>query len=306
MIFPNVSSGENDPHGWRRALEGLYLERFFLALSEFSPEWFVTHRFAIYKNNTIIHRPNPPAGDERTILLWLSDEGASVPTDICGRYKAILKSYWPLKAHVKNIYPFPLCGSTEVLDTIPTPWEERVTDIFFSGNFSPNRVDFLRAFTILRHFPPFTLRPYIARRLYYSLLRRIISRRDFSEAFSNARISFTGGFGQGLAPTDYAQQLSHSKIALCPEGFRSPECIRHFEAMSQGCVIVAPEMPPNRFYLGSPIVQLKSWTDLRSTLHHLLTRPNNLYETHKSTLNWWNSVCSPSAMAKYLLKNIIQ
>ena len=86
-MFSNVSYDENDPHGWRRTLEGLYLEGFFLALSRLAPEWFVAHRFVIYKNNTIIHRPNPPAGDERTILLWLSDEGASVPTDICGRYK---------------------------------------------------------------------------------------------------------------------------------------------------------------------------------------------------------------------------
>ncbi len=281
-------------------LEYTYLSRYFEKLSQLAPEAFRHHSFDILSHNLMHGRPPEfPSAKSRAVLIWLSDESSTVPLEIADRYSLILKSYFPAAQPIRNIHPFPLCGSNEVLTTEIKPFDARGTEVMFSGNLSPNRLDFFRSFTRYRHLPPFAIKNYVVRRLYSAVLYRIEKQRSFSGAFPRSSIQFTNGFRQGLGPADFAAQLANTKIALCPEGFRSCETIRHFEAMSLGCIVLACQMPPNRFYNGSPIDQLPAWSQLPATLNRLAKDPNTQQRLHNETRAWWKNVCSPEAMAAY-------
>lgn len=296
--FQNVSSIVHAPDNWQGSLEEVYLRDFFSILRQRNPELFASFDFEVLHLNTI-HRSLPAlTGGPRKVLLWLSDEGSSVPLEASTRYAAIFKSYWLTGKSIGNIHPFALCGSGEVHALSPKPMKERQTPVFFSGNFCPNRVDFLRAFTSFRWLPPFPLLSYPLRRGYYELLRRVVKRRDFSGCIPGSSVSFTGGFRKGLPPGEFASALADAKIALCPEGFRSKETIRMFEAMKLGCVVVGPRMPPNPFYHGSPVIQCGSWLDIQKRLADLLSDHRKLEDIHRATLGWWEAHCSAEAMAK--------
>jgi len=88
------------------------------------------------------------------------------------------------------------------------------------------------------------------------------------------------------------------KDAICPPGFTSPETIRHFEAMTHGCVVISSPLPPNRFYKGSTIIQLSNWNELHAVVKKLLGNKNTVEELFRKTSIWWKSQCSPKALAK--------
>ena len=240
------------------------------------------------------------------MLIWLSDEEGSLPCgDLCRKFRLVLKSYWPLPEGWRNVLPFPLCGTREVLAKKPLPWAQRDTAVFFTGNLNANRVDFYRQFNLLRSFPPMDLPFYWQRRIYWELLRRLPLRRDFSGAFPHSRIIFTQGFRTGMSPTTYAENLAKCKITICPPGFTSAETIRHFEAMRLGCVIVSAPLPPNPFYAESPIVLLKNWRSLHRCLSALLFEDGkDLQKRAEATYQWWETKASPKAMAKLVSRRL--
>jgi hypothetical protein len=245
-------------------------------------------------------RIEPPIRGKDVVLIWLGDEEGTIPHELSGDFRLILKSYWPISKSVGNMHPFPLCGASSVLEKDPVPFEERKTDVFFSGNLNANRVDFYRQFIPWGGFPtgnlPLLVRKLIARGLGTRLGRLLP--RDFSASFPDSRISFTGGFAQGYPPGEFATRLADSKIAICPPGFTSHETIRHYEAMSHGCVVISALLPPNRFYKGSPIIQLSNWNELHAIVKKLLGNKNTFEELSSKTSIWWESQCSPKALAK--------
>ena len=309
----NSSSFSNVIHAeignrWPEMLEGAYLVSFFKELEALDPLVFHNFRFLIANKNTRFGPLLPPFLGDDVVLIWLSDEEASIPpADFCRNFRLILKSYWPLGEGVRNILPFPLCGASEVVRTEPLPWAQRKTEVFFTGNLNANRVDFFRQFNRLRNLPPWDLPFYWQKRLYWEAILRspIPLRRDFSDRFPDSLITFTHAFKAGMTPETYAHSLATSKIAICPPGFTSAETIRHFEAMRLGCVIVSPPLPPNHFYAGSPIVVLKNWRLLGQRLSDLLRKDGKaLKERADATFQWWRSRASPAAMANTVLRHL--
>jgi hypothetical protein len=205
------------------------------------------------------------------------------------------------------MHPFPLCGSSAVLERDPIPFEKKRTNVFFSGNLNANRVDFYRQFIPWGGIPTGNL-PLIARKLIARGLGTRSGRllpRDFSASFPDSVIRFTGGFAQGYSPGEFAARLADARIALCPPGFTSHETIRHFEAMSQGCVILSSRLPTNVLYRSSPVIEIEQWSSLHWMLSDLLNQPSLLAEISQSTYEWWNKVLSPEAMASRTAKIFI-
>jgi hypothetical protein len=280
-------------------MEGAYLKGFFVTLHELLGANFNKWRFLVIHHNQKYGPPPLSIKGNDVVLVWLSDESGHVPLELRDSFKLILKSYWPHKEPVDNIYPFPLCGCSEVLHTPPKPLAKREINVFFSGNLNANRLDFYRQFSWLRKVPPSDLRSYRLRLALLKVLKatKVNLNRDVSGSFTDSFIQFTGGFRQGLQPNEYAHKLSDTKIALCPPGFHSAETIRHFEAMRMGCVVVSALLPPNPFYIGSPIIQVKSWRDLHSSINKLLSDQKRLEMLSEQSTIWWKAKCSPEALA---------
>ena len=131
-------------------------------------------------------------------------------------------------------------------------------------------------------------------------VERLTRERAFTDAIPGGLIAVTEWFGKGLPPEEYAQTLANTKIALCPPGFVSHETIRHWEALRLGCVVISAPLPANRFYEGSPIIQLEDWSSLRPLLTDLLGDPARLRGLHVATVEWWKSRCSEKAVAEYM------
>jgi hypothetical protein len=229
----------------------------------------------------------------------LGDEEGTIPHELSRDLRLNLKSYWPISESVGNMHPFPLCGSSAVLERDPIPFEKRRTNVFFSGNLNANRVDFYRQFIPWGRIPagnlPLLMRKLIARGLGTRPGR--LMPRDFSASFPDSVISFTGGFAQGYPPGEFAARLADARIALCPPGFTSHETIRHFEAMSHGCVILSAKLPKNFMYQASPVTEIENWGTLYSVLTDMINRPSRLAEISQSTYEWWDRVLSPKAIA---------
>jgi hypothetical protein len=297
-LFPNVIH-EVHGHDWSCILEAHYLREFLANIRVGAAEIFHSHRFLIMNRNSRWTRIEPPIRGKDVVLIWLGDEEGTIPYELSGNFRLILKSYWPISESVGNMHPFPLCGSSAVLERDPRPFEERKTGVFFSGNLNANRVDFYRQFIPWGGFPPGNL-PLLARKL---IARGLGSRpgrllpRDFSASFPDSVIRFTGGFARGYPPGEFAARLADARIALCPPGFTSHETIRHFEAMSQGCVVVSATLPTNVLYRGSPVIEIEKWSALHSVLADMLNHPSRLAEISQSTYEWWNRVLSPEAIA---------
>lgn len=104
----------------------------------------------------------------------------------------------------------------------------------------------------------------------------------------------TGGFGQGLSPSEYAGHLENARFALVPRG-NSAETIRLYDALEAGCIPITLEAP----YLGAPealggppFVILKSWQALPAFLGDYMARvragePDYLEDKRRAVLTWW-------------------
>ncbi len=305
--FTNVIHAQ---HGneWASILEGAYLVQFFQQLRKLLGTDFQSYRFLIINHNMRKGPPPLPISGDDVILIWLSDETGHVPEELTPSFKLILKSYWPLEDSIANIHPFPLGGSSEVIKQESVAFAERTTNVFYSGNFNAHRINLYRQFSLLKHLPPFDLGPYqllLVISKLFNLVRKKIP-KDFSNHWPSSYIRFTDGFGKGLSPADYAAKLADSKIAICPHGFASPECIRHFEVFKLGAVAVSCPLPPNKFYKHSPIIQLSSWRSLDQTINDLLNNPHQLIELGGRSLEWWQSLCSGHAMAQQVSELLSQ
>jgi len=285
---------------WKNLLEAAYLQRFFHRLETLLGNRFQRIKFLIINKNSRWSRIEPPIRGKDVVLLWLGDEEGTIPHELSRDFRLILKSYWPISESVGNMHPFPLCGGSAVLERDPIPFEKKSTNVFFSGNLNANRVDFYRHFIPWGGIPagnlPLLVRKLIARGLGTRPGR--LMPRDFSASFPDSVISFTGGFAQGYPPGEFAARLADAKIAICPPGFTSPETIRHFEAMSLGCVVISSSLPPNSFYRGGPVIQLKNWHSLRSLVLNLIENEESLGEASRMTMSWWKTHCSPEALAQ--------
>lgn len=281
--------------------DSIFLERLFDSLRQEMRGDFQRFTFVVHRRT---HGELPgrtirldPGGPDRVLLL-LADECEVFPVEDFRSYKAIFRAYGFSRGGATRVHSLPVSYLNAAGLAEPMPFQERSHSVFFSGCLNSSRVDIYRQFAPL----PLLPRRNLPVRQVRELVRRVIARsggaRDFDSAFPGGCIRFTNAFGAGMAPEEYARTLANSKIALCPPGFVSQETIRHWEAMRLGCIVISGPLPPNRFYRGSPIIQLRNWADLRPIVEDLLAHPAEMLAIHHATTAWWRDVCSEPAVAR--------
>lgn len=77
-------------------------------------------------------------------------------------------------------------------------------------------------------------------------------RKQCFEALQTVRaakvVHESAGFTQGMAPHDYVENMTRSKVALAPSGAFSPDSFRLFEALQAHAVPLADDESPNKLY----------------------------------------------------------
>jgi hypothetical protein len=284
--------------------ETVFLGRVFEALEarlreDFRRFTFVVHRrvFGDSAGNTIALNPGGPD----RVLILIADEREVFPVQDFTSYRAIFRSYGCPAAGRSGVHSFPVgylnaAGLAESVN-----FDRRPITAFFSGYLNRNRLDLYKQFRPVWWLGKRNLsKNRYVRELARRAIEKLTKERSFPGAVAGGHIAFTEWFGKGLAPDEYARTLADTKIAICPPGFVSHETIRHWEAMRLGCVVISAPLPPNRFYQNSPILQLEDWSELKPTITRLLENPAELRLRHQATVDWWNQVCSESAVADYM------
>lgn len=239
-------------------------------------------------------------GNERRVLIILSDEKEAFPVDEFLSYRAIFKSYGCPEHIDPKVHSFPVGYFNAAGRAYPVPFDQRATSVFFSGCLNRNRLELFRQFQGMPWLPNTRRWSRPMKEIACRIASKLHRKRDFNDALENGRVGFTEWFGKGLPPEEYAEVLRHTKIALCPAGFHSNETIRHWEAMRLGCVIISEPLPPNRYYKGSPIIEISDWRELRPLLDELLGDPDSLQSIHRATCEWWGTTCCEAAVAKHM------
>jgi hypothetical protein len=281
------------------------LRKFFLALNQAMPNNFKKYYFFVLwsPNSDITPESLYYETDKKKVLIFISDESGKIPYNLSPYYFAIFKMYLQLdKFSVHNIFNFPLCCVKDVPELSNVPFENRKYSVFFSGNLNRDRMP-LYLTLLLGHFPNFLLRCFrflISIKILKNIL--LVVKSKFDNKFSNSYIYFTNGFAKGIPPDEYGKIIANSKIVLCPRGFNSPECFRHYEAMRAGCVIISEKLPKTYFYKESPIIQIDNWNEGLKITFDLINNEKKLKEIGKETYNWWKKRCSEKATAHYMNK----
>lgn len=228
-----------------------------------------------------------------------------MPLQLQKHYLAVFKSYLPYEPKNSNIFPFSLASVKDVPKIDPMPILERPIDIFFSGNFHPNRYPLYEEFhPFFRHLPKV-----LKGKGSYLFSRPRLSRflrKDFSEESDGFRsvIKFTDGFKRGFSPGEYGKLLTESKIVLCPTGHKSPETFRHTEAIRAGAIVISERLPDTHFYRGAPFVIVNDWSEGLKTARGILLNPELQWALQQKGVAWYENVCSESATAGYVQSKV--
>ncbi|GHV02052.1 hypothetical protein AGMMS49521_3270 [Campylobacterota bacterium] len=284
-----------------------FLTDLFHWLSQILGDSFTNYEFFVFsptpeeRREDILTSSMYYESDRKKVLIVISDESGKTPYHLSPYYYAIFKSYLKLdKFYVNNIFNFPL-GCVKDVPKLPIiPINKRKYNIFFSGNLNQGRAE-LYLLCWLGNYPKYILKRFrslVKKALFRTMLLFVKSR--FDDRFSDSYIRFTNGFQQGMSSSEYGQFLSDSKIVLCPKGFISPECFRHYEAMRAGCVIISEKLPKTYFYRGSPIIEVDHWREGLKVAAALQQDPNELERISKLTQDWYEKIMSEKGTAQYM------
>lgn len=282
--------------------ESLFLQRIFAELERelrdrFHEFTYVVHRWKFGERD---ERPISldPGGPKR-ILILICDESGLFPLKRFPGYERVFRAYGE-PSPGDSWHPFPIGYFAATGTEEPVPFERRTHTVFFSGCLNRNRIDLYKQFNRLFWLPRRNLPNQHLQKLARRLVEKFCRKREFSGQIPGSIIQFTEWFGKGYPPEEYARILANTRIAICPPGFVSHETIRHWEAMRMGCVIISARLPAIPFYEGSPIIQLEDWSELRPLLERLLANPAELLNRHLAMREWWDSVASEPAIARYM------
>jgi len=301
-VFLDVASA----HEWRTLNEHVFVSRVLIALRAELGEAFDALTFFVFSPARADVRPaSADIAKAGKVLIFLSDESASIPHALATYYAAIFKAYLPHDLPGSNIFPFNLGYVGDPPATEAIPIRERPIDVFFSGNLNGNRLPLLAAcHPVLRHLPGPGL---IGRLCLKTPLKRLI-RRDFSNDMPGFRsyIRFTDGFMAGLDAAAYAAMLAQSKIVLCPRGYASAETFRHIEAMRAGAIVASEPLPQTYLYRAAPLIEVQNWGTGLAKVRALAGDPQALDDLATRSRAWYESVLSERAAARFMAAALTQ
>jgi len=297
----NVHYDTSSRHQFEELNESLFVEKLFGLIKEMMGSGFLDFDFYVFSHQGKENLPGSISvkSDRKKALVFFSDETGADPSNYADNYFAVFKAYIGTGAAAANVFPLQLGYVKEVPALRAKPINERPINVFFRGNLNFNRIGFYRSLSPLKYLLP---RPRKKYGFYKSFLMKL--QTDFSNYFPDSIISFNQGFKQGYSPEKYGQVLADSRIVLCPKGYTSAECFRHFEAMRAGCVIVSEKLPETDFYRGSPIIQIGDWSEGLKVTKALLSDGARMASIQKETLAWWDSKCSEKATAVYIMEKL--
>lgn len=287
------------PESWvteDKLCETKYLEDTMTHLRDIFPE-FDNYEFSILSTQDGDVTPAIRSVNKKNILIWISDELGYYPSDLSHKFDFIFKSY--IKQTEGNISPFPLGYVTEVPEFPYKDISQRKYNVFFSGNLNPNRRPFYYSLCrrLLKILPSSFNPKYLINHYTKDHILKIKS--SFDNNFPHPSIiRFTNKFMSGISPEEYGKILSDTKIVLCPKGFHSTECYRHYEAMRAGCVIISEKLPNTYLYKDSPIIQVDNWNNIYGIVEDLLSNNTRLNELSLASRKWYEDTLSEKATAE--------
>jgi hypothetical protein len=264
---------------------------------------FDSYRFLFYTLTSYQEPADFSSVEPDTILIVLSDNSQRHYLDHFKRFKAVFKVH--MCEQTGNVFPVPLGYTIMHLRGCQKSFEQRESNVFYSGNINAFRVDLWRALRFKNPIPRKNIKHRLTHRgLVYSI-RKLKLQHHFDSVFPDSYIRFTTGFATGMGAEEYTHRLATSKIALSPHGFWRAECFRHFEAMRSGNVIISDKLPDTWYFKDSPIIQIEHWSQLRGVVNTLLSDGDRLVELQTETIAWWNQKCSPRAVALYIASKLV-
>lgn len=300
--YDNVHYETNSQYPFVQLNESRFIEELFAKLAEAFRERFADYEFFVFSNHEqgVVPESSNLVSAKPKVLLYFSDEKGEDPAYFSHQYDAVFKSYLSGPSSSANVFPLPLGYVKDVPELPVKPVNERRYNVFFRGNLNVNRLPFYKSFSLLRYLLPDGMK---GERFVKDQLLKVKS--DFSSYFPQSIIRFNNSFKSGLTPTQYSEVLSESKVVLCPAGFSSAECFRHYESMRAGCVIVSEKLPDNELYNGSPIIQITNWREGLAIVDRLIKDPVQMQKIHENALLWWKDKWSEAATANYIKTKIL-
>ncbi|MEX0275151.1 MAG: hypothetical protein AB3N16_12315, partial [Flavobacteriaceae bacterium] len=142
----------------------------------------------------------------------------------------------------------------------------------------------------------FSLRP---KKHTRSKMMKVISKYKKSRSGHHILLSGFGSAQSELNHQEYARQLTHSKIVLCPRG-NFEETYRVMESVRAGCVVICDKLPKRWYYKDHPVIEISDWRTLPKLLDTLLQEPDTLSTYQQKSLQWWENTVSEKAVAQYV------
>jgi hypothetical protein len=181
-------------------------------------------------------------------------------------------------------------GTYNQLDLPLVPMNDRHTDVFFAGSVEHDA-------TVRARIGSPKAR---SRGEMVNAVESLAARRPGLRADLRLTSGFTASEG---AAAGYSQALMDSRICLAPRG-NSAETFRVLEGLRCGCVVVGERLPPFWFYEGSPVLQLRSWSELERVVAPILDDPGEMARLHAESLAWWRDRCSEQAVGRFLAERL--
>ena len=299
--FTNVYE-ENISNPFDEIRERSYLLTILQHLKELMGHQFQDLDFYLFSSFNFTNEEAPSSGSVRTgrpkVLLFVSEEYTNIPIPLMDKYLIIFKAYLPHDRSKTNIFPLPLGHASRFYRQSPLPWDQRSTNVFFSGQMNFTRfMGLYRSLSSLRFIPSsFQVR-------FPERLIPILNQK-FSKKFKVSKIIFNKNHGGGIAFNEYQDLLFKSKIALCPKGTISAETKRHFEAAAAGCIIISEKLPDTYLYRNSPIIQINNWRSDIKIIKELLNDPERQLNLHHQMVDWYQQYFHPIGAANYIKNKI--
>jgi len=233
-----------------------------------------------YDDNTLPLYEN----GKRNIVIYLSDEYGLVK-DWFNKVDVIFRTY-PRSGNFDNRKIFAIPCGLVMPDYVQYKMEqpkkkitERKYDYFYSGQQSPNRMEFL-------------------------------SKVEHSTMGRNGIFRHTFNFRTGYTIDEYFQIMNDTKISFVPLGKVIPESFRYMESFESGCVVVT-DFPRDDYkniwyYKESPAIFIKDYKDLNEELVSTLLNDDTLEYYYQKGINYYNDFLSTKAVANYIIYVIKQ
>lgn len=222
----------------------------------------------------------------------MSDEAGIIPPFIDDLF-LVFRTYSRLGLHDdRKIFAIPcgfacgyggLFGKTDWLyEDMEKPKKnliEREYDIFYSGQYSNNRIECINAINKIRN-------------------------------NYKCKINITNGFAKGYELDEYYKLMQNSKISIVPNGAVIPESFRYFEAFESNCIVISSfpvnnKIYKNWFYDNSPAIFINDWSELNSSLIDSLLTKYNLEKYNTLNKEYFDSCLSTKAVSEYIY-NVIK